>query len=32
MLHGVTELERRLAALGLRYPAGGSVLLVATRP
>lgn len=32
MLHGVTALERRLAALGLRYPAGGSVLLVATRP
>nr|WP_255575179.1 class I SAM-dependent methyltransferase [Caldovatus aquaticus] len=32
MLHGVTSLERRLAALGLRYPAGGSVLLVATRP
>jgi hypothetical protein len=32
MLYGVTTLERRLAALGLRYPAGGSILVVATRP
>lgn len=32
MLHGVTAVERRLARLGLRYPAGGSVLAVATRP
>jgi SAM-dependent methyltransferase len=32
MLHGVTGLERRLGALGLRYPAGGSVLAVARRP
>ncbi len=31
MLFGVTELERRLARLGLPYPAGGSVLAVATR-
>ena len=32
MLLGVTSVERRLAARGLRYPAGGSVLAVATRP
>jgi SAM-dependent methyltransferase len=32
MLHGVTALERRLTALGLRFPAGGSVLAVASRP
>jgi SAM-dependent methyltransferase len=31
-LHGVTVVERRLWGLGLRYPAGGSVLAVATRP
>jgi SAM-dependent methyltransferase len=31
-LHGVTALERRLSSLGVRYPAGGSVLVVATRP
>ncbi len=31
-LHGITVLERGLARLGLRYPAGGSILLVATRP
>jgi hypothetical protein len=31
-LHGVTVVERRLSGLGLRYPAGGSVLAVATRP
>lgn len=31
-LHGVTALERRLSRLGVRYPAGGSVLAVATRP
>ncbi len=31
-LHGITAVERRLAAAGLRFPAGGSVLLVATRP
>jgi SAM-dependent methyltransferase len=31
-LHGVTAAERFLARLGLRYPAGGSILLVATRP
>jgi len=31
-LHGVTAAERALARLGLRYPAGGSILLVATRP
>ena len=30
-LHGVTVIERRLSALGVRYPAGGSVLAVATR-
>ncbi|HYF08073.1 MAG TPA: class I SAM-dependent methyltransferase [Acetobacteraceae bacterium] len=32
VLHGVTSLELSLAQLGLRYPAGGSVLAVATRP
>lgn len=32
MLFGITELERRLACLGLPFPAGGSVLVVATRP
>ena len=31
-LHAVTAAERFLARLGLRYPAGGSILLVATRP
>ena len=31
-LHGATAFERFLARLGLRYPAGGSILLVATRP
>jgi SAM-dependent methyltransferase len=32
MLFGVTAIEHRLAGLGLRYPAGGSVMVVATRP
>jgi ubiquinone/menaquinone biosynthesis C-methylase UbiE len=31
-LHGATAFEHGLARLGLRYPAGGSILLVATRP
>ncbi|WP_137128298.1 class I SAM-dependent methyltransferase [Roseomonas sp. HF4] len=31
-LHGATAAERFLARLGLRYPAGGSILLAATRP
>jgi len=31
-LHGVTAAERTLARIGLRYPAGGSILVVATRP
>jgi SAM-dependent methyltransferase len=31
-LSGVTAAERALARLGLRYPAGGSILLVASRP
>jgi SAM-dependent methyltransferase len=31
-LFGVTAAERALARLGLRYPAGGSILVVATRP
>ena len=31
-LHAVTAAERGAARLGLRYPAGGSILLVATRP
>ena len=31
-LHGVTAAERALARLGLRYPAGGSILGGATRP
>ncbi|MFT8242520.1 class I SAM-dependent methyltransferase [Roseomonas sp. BN140053] len=31
-LFAVDAAERRLAALGLRFPAGGSVLAVATRP
>jgi len=31
-LYGVTALERALSAAGLRYPAGGSILAVATRP
>ncbi|MBR0680715.1 class I SAM-dependent methyltransferase [Roseomonas eburnea] len=31
-LHGVTAAERALGRIGLRYPAGGSILLVATRP
>jgi SAM-dependent methyltransferase len=30
--HAVTRVERALARLGLRYPAGGSVMVVATRP
>ncbi|HEY4249701.1 MAG TPA: class I SAM-dependent methyltransferase [Roseomonas sp.] len=32
ILHGVTVAEHGLARLGLRYPAGGSILAVATRP
>ena len=32
MLHAVTTFELSLSRLGLRYPAGGSVLAVATRP
>jgi SAM-dependent methyltransferase len=32
LLHAATRAERALARLGLRYPAGGSVMLVATRP
>jgi ubiquinone/menaquinone biosynthesis C-methylase UbiE len=32
MLYAVTGLERWLARIGLRYPAGGSVLITATRP
>jgi len=32
LLHAATRLERALARLGLRYPAGGSVMVVATRP
>jgi SAM-dependent methyltransferase len=31
-LHAATALERGLAAAGLRFPAGGSVLATATRP
>jgi SAM-dependent methyltransferase len=31
-LHAVTVLERRLAGAGLRYPAGGSLLAIASRP
>jgi SAM-dependent methyltransferase len=31
-LHGVTEIERWLAARGLPMPAGGSILMLATRP
>lgn len=31
-LHGMTAVERAAGRLGLRYPAGGSILLVATRP
>jgi SAM-dependent methyltransferase len=31
-LRGTTLVEQGLARLGLRYPAGGSILLVATRP
>lgn len=31
-LFAVTELERRLARLGLPFPAGGSILAVGTRP
>jgi SAM-dependent methyltransferase len=31
-LHAVSELERRLGARGLPMPAGGSVLMTATRP
>lgn len=31
-LYGATRLERALGRLGMRYPAGGSVLVVATRP
>ncbi|MCX7685873.1 MAG: class I SAM-dependent methyltransferase [Acetobacteraceae bacterium] len=30
--HAATRLERALARLGLRYPAGGSVMAAATRP
>jgi hypothetical protein len=32
MLYAVTGLERMLTRIGLRYPAGGSVLVIATRP
>jgi ubiquinone/menaquinone biosynthesis C-methylase UbiE len=32
MLYAVTALEGFLARLGLRFPAGGSVLVIATRP
>jgi SAM-dependent methyltransferase len=32
MLYTVTAAERGAGRLGLRYPAGGSILLVATRP
>jgi SAM-dependent methyltransferase len=32
MLYGVTGLERFMARIGLRFPAGGSVLITATRP
>jgi ubiquinone/menaquinone biosynthesis C-methylase UbiE len=32
MLYSVTALEGFLARLGLRFPAGGSVLVIATRP
>jgi SAM-dependent methyltransferase len=31
-LFGVTAIEHRIARAGLRYPAGGSILAVATRP
>jgi SAM-dependent methyltransferase len=31
-LHAVSELERRIGQAGLRMPAGGSVLMLATRP
>lgn len=31
-LHAATVLERRLMAAGLRFPAGGSLLAIATRP
>ncbi|WP_135466472.1 class I SAM-dependent methyltransferase [Crenalkalicoccus roseus] len=31
-LHAVTALERRLMAAGLSFPAGGSLLVLATRP
>lgn len=31
-LHAISECERRLGRLGLRMPAGGSVLMLATRP
>jgi hypothetical protein len=30
--HAATRVERALARLGLRFPAGGSVMVVATRP
>jgi hypothetical protein len=32
MLYAVTGLERFMARIGLRYPAGGSVMVMATRP
>jgi hypothetical protein len=32
VLHGISDAERRIARLGLRIPAGGSVLMLATRP
>lgn len=32
LLHGVTRIEHSLARIGLRYPAGGSILATATRP
>jgi len=31
LLHGVTGLEQALTRIGLRYPAGGSILAIATR-
>jgi hypothetical protein len=31
-LHAVSEIERRIDASGIAMPAGGSVLVIATRP
>lgn len=31
-LHAISEIERRLGLIGVRMPAGGSVLMLATRP